>query len=339
MYDDPPNSTRLKQRLIDRYSWSGEPDADAGQTEETPGEDTDEELDAEESGCWSCYDCCQCLCCPIFGFDLCFRKVLDSVLLCRPSYLRKRSIVGKGMDPNFPVGSRHVTEYEACGPCCFCYAPCCLFHVDRGDVVSFTFPDKNAMSFETTTAGAETTPGERVVDELTEKFGQAHLDTWRKPTWRESCTWSCLYCRKFPLVRSLRKREQETRMKGIKDSASCHHLCCLSCCSPCLAKPVAFGLEKRVVAVAGDTVEIKHGFVYVNGEVEDTMPYANTTRKWKVSPPTCRREQMAKTTVPKGNVFVLGDNRGASLDSAVFGFIPRSSIYGRQYTGFWSCCA
>ena len=70
-----------------------------------------------------------------------------------------------------------------------------------------------------------------------------------------------------------------------------------------LKKPII----KRVIAVAGDTVDINFttGVVTVNG-TEEHYTDELTTQQFDVAFPL---------TVPEGTVFVLGDNRGVSLDS------------------------
>lgn len=78
---------------------------------------------------------------------------------------------------------------------------------------------------------------------------------------------------------------------------------------------------KRVVGVAGDTVEIRSGHVYVNGkQLEDEN--LGTTQ-------TLRTEDTIKTLVPTGTVYVLGDNRENSMDSRVFGAVPDELIKGK----------
>jgi signal peptidase I len=82
---------------------------------------------------------------------------------------------------------------------------------------------------------------------------------------------------------------------------------------------------KRVVAVAGDTVSVHDGKLYVNGEPM-TEPYlkdANLAGTYE------------EITVPKDMVFVMGDNRNNSADSRVFGPVPKSSILGRVFAIYW----
>ncbi|CAE7942814.1 PLSP1 [Symbiodinium sp. KB8] len=84
-------------------------------------------------------------------------------------------------------------------------------------------------------------------------------------------------------------------------------------------------LIKRVVALAGDTVEIKNGgTLYINGEAQDE-PFTNEAAKYAFGP----------ITVPDGCVFVLGDNRNQSLDGHVWGPLPVENIIGRATLKFW----
>jgi len=80
-------------------------------------------------------------------------------------------------------------------------------------------------------------------------------------------------------------------------------------------------LCKRVTGIEGDTVEIKNGSVILNGTVlsEDYL-----------SPGTATEGEMI-VTVPKGKLFVLGDNRSISKDSRYWEdpFIGVAEIYAR----------
>jgi signal peptidase I len=85
-------------------------------------------------------------------------------------------------------------------------------------------------------------------------------------------------------------------------------------------------LIKRVVGLPGDTVAVRRGHLLLNGE-RQREPYVN-----KKLPD---RSFYAKTKVPKGHVFVMGDNRGNSADSRVFGPLPKKNIEGEAFLRFW----
>ncbi len=83
-------------------------------------------------------------------------------------------------------------------------------------------------------------------------------------------------------------------------------------------------LIKRVIGLEGDTIYIDEttGEVYLNGEILDE-PYVDV--------PTATEMMVSEITVPKGNVFVMGDNRsvGHSLDSRTFGCVDESRLIGK----------
>ena len=85
-------------------------------------------------------------------------------------------------------------------------------------------------------------------------------------------------------------------------------------------------LIKRVVAVAGDRVSVRNGRLFVDGKLQDE-PFTN-----KKFPD---RTFFAPVTVPKGHVFVMGDNRANSSDSRVFGPLPKENIEGEAFLRFW----
>jgi signal peptidase I len=85
-------------------------------------------------------------------------------------------------------------------------------------------------------------------------------------------------------------------------------------------------LIKLVVGLPGDTVAVRRGHLLLNGE-RQREPYVN-----KKLPD---RSFYAKTKVPKGHVFVMGDNRGNSADSRVFGPLPEKNIEGEAFLRFW----
>lgn len=74
---------------------------------------------------------------------------------------------------------------------------------------------------------------------------------------------------------------------------------------------------KRVVAISGDTIECKNNTVYVDDKEVDE-PYIKGMT-----------ENFDKITVPKGCIFVMGDNRENSLDSREVGCIPLKEVLGK----------
>jgi signal peptidase I len=83
-------------------------------------------------------------------------------------------------------------------------------------------------------------------------------------------------------------------------------------------------LIKRVVAVAGDRVEVREGRLWRNGRPAE---------------PDWAREPMAYDlepfVVPAGDVLVLGDNRNASLDSHLWGPLPENELIGTAIWRYW----
>lgn len=98
------------------------------------------------------------------------------------------------------------------------------------------------------------------------------------------------------------------------------------------------GFVKRVVAVAGDRVVLKDGFVYVNDQMVEE-PYILKPRSTFGGDTI---QDCKETIVPTGSAFVLGDNRKASMDSRQLGLISindvefyRSFNDQKQFTSKW----
>lgn len=84
-------------------------------------------------------------------------------------------------------------------------------------------------------------------------------------------------------------------------------------------------LIKRVVALPGETIEIRQNTVFVDGVVIEEGYLAEATRTSRMDP----------ITIPEGEFFVMGDNRSRSLDSRSFGTISRDEIVGRAFVIIW----
>ena len=91
---------------------------------------------------------------------------------------------------------------------------------------------------------------------------------------------------------------------------------------------------KRVIAVAGDVVEIRNKQVFVNGVAHD-VPSAYFTQRAHVQS-TGPRDNFGPARVPPGQVFVLGDNRDQSIDSRHWGFVDVNDVEGKALLIYWS---
>lgn len=92
---------------------------------------------------------------------------------------------------------------------------------------------------------------------------------------------------------------------------------------------------KRVVAVEGDTVQIVNKKLIING-VEVPDPHAVYKDDTVFPQEVQKRDNFGPVTVPKGCLFVLGDNRDRSLDSRFWGFVPIEDLRGKAFIIYWS---
>lgn len=90
-------------------------------------------------------------------------------------------------------------------------------------------------------------------------------------------------------------------------------------------------LIKRCIAIGGQTVDLKNGVVYVDGEPLDEASYT----QGKASNPLNSSQVSYPYVVPEGYIWVMGDNRTSSQDSRYFGAVPASSVSGRAFFTYW----
>ena len=85
-------------------------------------------------------------------------------------------------------------------------------------------------------------------------------------------------------------------------------------------------LVKRVVAVGGEQVALADGVLVVDGEAvcEPSIDPSRLDGVW-----------FGPVTVPAGELFLLGDDRGSSIDSRVFGTVPATEVAGLVRARVW----
>ncbi len=89
---------------------------------------------------------------------------------------------------------------------------------------------------------------------------------------------------------------------------------------------------KRVIGIAGDTIYVKGGFVYLNGNRLDESAYLDSSVQ---TYGTNFMQEDIPVTVPDGQFLVMGDNRPFSSDSREWGFLEREKIIGESLFVYW----
>ena len=83
-------------------------------------------------------------------------------------------------------------------------------------------------------------------------------------------------------------------------------------------------LIKRIIGLPGDKVEIRDGEIYINDYQLQEKPHFGSIPYPDYS-----------VTVPQGQYWVIGDNRGNTTGSHLFGPVPRNYIVGRVWITYW----
>jgi len=92
---------------------------------------------------------------------------------------------------------------------------------------------------------------------------------------------------------------------------------------------------KRVIAVAGDTVQIRNKKVYINDKPMDD-PYGTHLDPHSIRGEARPRDNFGPVTVPANSLFVMGDNRDHSYDSRFWGFVNLPAVKGKAFIMYWS---
>ncbi len=92
-----------------------------------------------------------------------------------------------------------------------------------------------------------------------------------------------------------------------------------------VVKPTTTEYVKRVIGLPGEQVSSRKGQMYIDDKllVEPYLPSGAAT------------DEFGPVAVPRGKLFVMGDNRGASFDSRRFGSIDASTVVGRAVVKVW----
>ncbi len=115
---------------------------------------------------------------------------------------------------------------------------------------------------------------------------------------------------------------------------------------------------KRLIAVGGQTVEMRDGDVYVDGKPEGEKTFLgreydpeerhyvlyyriklDSGKEYTIrhyADHIAENEDFGPVVVPKGHFFMMGDNRDNSADSRVWGFLPMRNVIGEALIIYWS---
>ena len=91
---------------------------------------------------------------------------------------------------------------------------------------------------------------------------------------------------------------------------------------------------KRVIGLPGEVWSEKNGTIYINGKKLDE-PYVKKDRRDFQTHTMADIPPGGLKRIPKDEYLMMGDNRGQSCDSRVWGLVPRKNLIGEVFFTYW----
>lgn len=88
---------------------------------------------------------------------------------------------------------------------------------------------------------------------------------------------------------------------------------------------------KRIIGLPGETLKLQNGKIYINERLLDEPYLPNGL----LTPGNSFLKEGDEITIPEGNYFVMGDNRGNSSDSREWGYLNKELVIGQAFLRYW----